>query len=47
MLQKSEVDWDLVRLMKDGVITVADLDGFSEELKEYVLYCAYSRFDED
>ena len=30
-------DWDLVRLMKDGVITAADLEGFSEGLKEYVL----------
>ena len=36
-LEKSEIDWDLVRLMKDGVITAADLEGFSEELKEYVL----------
>ena len=36
-LDKSEVDWDLVRLMKDGVITAADLEGFSEGLKEYVL----------
>ena len=25
------------RLMKDGVITAADLEGFSEGLKEYVL----------
>lgn len=35
-LQKSEMDWDLIRLMKDGVITAADLDGFSNELREYV-----------
>lgn len=39
-LEKSEIDWDLVRLMKDEVITAADLEGFSEELKEYVLNCA-------
>ena len=37
MLKKSEVDWDLVRLIKHGVITAADLEGFSEGLKEYVL----------
>ena len=36
-LKKSKIDWDLVRLMKDGVITAADLEGFSEGLKEYVL----------
>ena len=36
-LKKSETDWDLVALMREGVITAADLDGFSEELKEYVL----------
>ena len=44
-LEKSEVDWDLVRLMKDGVITVADLEGFSEELKEYVIGRAGYQFD--
>ena len=36
-LDKSETGYDLVLLMNDGVITEADLDGFSEELKEYVL----------
>ena len=36
-LEKSEVGFDLVRLLKDGVITAADLEGFSEELKEAVL----------
>ena len=36
-LKKSETDWDLVALMREKVITAADLDGFSEELKEYVL----------
>ena len=45
MLKKSEIDGVLVRLMKDGVITAADLEGFSEELKEYVLDCAGYQFD--
>ena len=45
MLKKSEIDWDLVRLMKDGVITAADLEGFSEELKEYVLDRTGFQFD--
>ena len=36
-LKKSEIDWDLAALMCDGVITAADLEGFSEELQEYVL----------
>ena len=46
-LEKSEVDWDLVRLMKDGVITAADLEGFSEELKKNVLERAELFFDKD
>ena len=33
--------------MKDGVITAADLEGFSEELKEYVLDRAGYQFDKD
>ena len=36
-LEKAETDWNLVTLMRNGVITAADLEGFSEELKEYVL----------
>ena len=46
-LRKSEMDRDLVALMRGGVITQADLKGFSEELKEYVLRCAISRFPEE
>ena len=42
-LNKSETDWHLVALMRGKVITAADLDGFSEELKEYVLSCAEHR----
>ena len=46
-LEKSELDWDLVRLMKDGVITAEDLKGFSEELKKYVLERTGYQFDKD
>ena len=37
-LKKSEVCWDLIWLINDGVITVKDLDGFSENLKDTVLH---------
>ena len=30
ILKKSKIDWDLARLMNDGVITAANLEGFSE-----------------
>jgi len=47
-LKKSETDWNLVALMREKVITAADLDGFSEDLKEYVLSRTdYSLTDED
>ena len=46
-LKKSQIDWDLVRLMHDGVITAVDLEGFSEELKKYVLERAEFFFDKD
>ena len=46
-LRKSETDWDLVTLMRDGVITAADLEGFSEELREYVLSRANYRFPDE
>lgn len=47
-LKKSETDWNLVALMREKVITAADLDGFSEELREYVLSRAeYRRPDEE
>ena len=45
LLQKSSVDRDLVALMRQGVISAADLDGFSEELKEYVISRAEWRDD--
>ena len=39
-LKKSHVGWDLVRLLNDGVITAADLEGFRQELREDVLHMA-------
>ena len=39
-LEKKNVGWDLVRLLKDGVITEDDLHGFSEALKKDVLRMA-------
>ena len=47
ILKKSKIDWDLARLMHDGVITAADLEGFSEELKKYVLERAEFYFNEE
>ena len=47
ILKKSKIDWDLARLMNDGVITAADLEGFSEELKEYVLDRTGYQFDKE
>lgn len=35
-MRKSEMVFDIVFLIRDGVITIEDLDGFSEELKEHV-----------
>ena len=35
-LKKSNVIYDLVRLIRDGAIGVEDLEGFSEDLKEHV-----------
>ena len=46
-LIKSEVAWDLVALIRDGVISTEDLNGFSEDLKEYVIRCTEHRFGDD
>ena len=35
-LDKSEMIWDLCGLIRDGVITTDDLDGFSEDCRETV-----------
>ena len=35
-LSKQVVPFDLIRLLREGVITVGDLDDFSDELKETV-----------
>lgn len=39
-LKKSDVGWDLVRLLQDGVITASDLEGFSDDLRDTVLHFA-------
>ena len=36
-LRKSEMDWDMLHMMRDGAFTIDDLDGFSEELKEEII----------
>ena len=36
-LEKQNVGWDLVKLLRDKVIKPEDLEGFSKELKEDVL----------
>ena len=38
-LRKSNMELDIMRLFKDGAITLEDLDGFSEELIERVKLC--------
>lgn len=35
-LNKSNMDWDIARLIKDGAIGMEDLEDFSGELKEEV-----------
>ncbi|MDK2807341.1 MAG: hypothetical protein PWP24_70 [Clostridiales bacterium] len=35
-LRKGDMLFDIVRLLKDGVISFDDLEEFSEELKEYI-----------
>ena len=37
-LSKQNMPFDLIRLIHEGVITVDDLEGFSDELKETVNY---------
>ena len=36
-LEKKNVDFDLMRLMKDGAIEAKDLEGFSQELIDRVI----------
>lgn len=37
-LQKSEMVWDIVTLIRDGVITFDHLEDFSDELREAVKF---------
>ena len=41
-LRKSDVPLDLVHLLMDGVISQEDLEGFSDDLKERVMFCVNS-----
>lgn len=44
-VRKSSMIWDIVRLIHDEVVTVKDLEGFSNELVEAVrleIFCCYS-----
>ena len=44
-LKKSEVGWDLIRLLGEGVITESDLEGFSEDLKDTVIHLVKSHYE--
>ena len=44
-LKKSEVGWDLIRLLGEGVITESDLEGFSEDLKDTVVHLVKSHYE--
>ena len=35
-MRKSEAIWDIAMFVRDGVITLKDLDGFSEDLIDAV-----------
>lgn len=37
-IRKQNMSFDLIRLIHEGVITVEDLNDFSDELKEYVKF---------
>ena len=37
-LRKSETAWNLIALIRDGAITTEDLNGFSDEIKEFVMH---------
>lgn len=44
-MRKSEMIYDIAILIREGVIGAQDLDGFSEELKEYVQVILGKRLD--
>ncbi len=37
-MRKSEMLYDILYLLRDGVIVIEDLEGFSEELKEQIAF---------
>jgi len=42
-LRKSTMIWDLVALINDGVITIEDLEEFSDDIKDAVNFILHSR----
>ena len=44
-MRKSEMVYDIAILIRDEVIDIQDLEGFSEELKEQVQMILNRRFD--
>lgn len=44
-MRKSEMVYDIALLIRDKVIDIQDLEGFSEELKEQVQMILNRRFD--
>ena len=44
-MRKQSVAFDLAALINDGVITFADIESFSEELKEIVLFLCGNKND--
>ena len=44
-MRKSEMIYDIAILIREGVIGIQDLDGFSKELIEYVQVILGKRFD--
>ena len=46
-MSRSDMELNLLSLLSDGVISIADLDGFSEELREKLAFVLWGRGDCD
>ena len=46
-MSRSNMELDLLSLLSDGVISIAELDGFSEELREKLALVLRGRGDWD
>ncbi len=46
-IRKSEAPWQLLSLLAKGVITAEDLNGFSDDLRERVLYLYKKHLSDD